>query len=310
MIHKSVKYCAYIIFGFVSLLSFAADDKLTYKSLVKDGIVSGFGKRSGHPLYFVNAIRPISRPKYVRVKRHLYKQKELCIGSLTSNGWRFVPIAVLNSREIVNHRWENSLCFCPLAGLAISVPGVMGVSGLLKYDTFVLHADATGDLILPYTQKVYKKNQVISFQPVHLLTYGGIVANFPDALVLDSVYPLRNPYGNYSTSPRQGVGHATPGLRPKYKSSKFGLHPKERVLIIGFGGRLQSAFPFSEILKTVGKKGGEFVYELNGRKVYIHYAPQYQWATAKDEFGNNLNVAYSYMFSLYHNLPDLPVYFF
>lgn len=283
---------------------------LTYKELSKDGIVSGFREKNGHPLKYLNQIAPITNPRYVRVAKNLYLKKELCIGTLTIKGWRFSPLSVLNYREIVNHSGDNSLCFCPLAGLAISIKGDMEVSGLLKYDAFVLHEKATGDLLLPYDQGIYKKNDFIPFANTQLLTYEGIMAYFPNALILASTYPHGEPYGSYSSSRRQGVGHAKPALKSHYKFSRIGLHPKERVLLVGFEGKIQKGYPFSELKKHVGSQGGFFSDFIHSKLIYVHYEPKYQWAFAEDEYGASLNVGYSYMFALYQHRPDLPIYRF
>lgn len=295
----------FVILTFSELIS---AKEFTYRELAKDGIVSGFRAKNGHPLKLLNQIRPIDNPQYVKVKKNLYLKKELCIGTLTAQGWRFSPLAILNHREVINHGRNIALCFCPLAGLALAVDGEMGVSGLLKYDAFLLYANETKDLILPYAQKIYIKETDVPFGPIQLLTYEGILAYFPDALILDKIYPMGNPYRTYDSSRRQGVGHTKPGLKFQYKSSKIGFHPKERVLIIGFEGRMDKAYPFSELKKAVGVNGGWFEDIVNDRSVFIYYEPKYQWAKAEDKGGHSLNVAYSYIFSLYQHRPEIPIY--
>ncbi len=62
----------------------------------------------------------------------------------TETGWTFVPLSILNYNEIINNSGNRALCYCPLAGLAIALDEKTGVSGLLKYDAFLLY-DETSD---------------------------------------------------------------------------------------------------------------------------------------------------------------------
>ena len=283
-------------------------DDLTYKKLYKDGIVSGFRVKNGHPLNLLDQIPPITRPRYVEARKNLYRKDELCIGTLTPEGWRFSPINVLNHHEVIHNGGYNSLCFCPLAGLVITTPGRMGVSGLLKYDAFLLYDYQSKELILPYNQESYKNQNPIPFLHVQLISYKGVMEYFPNARILDNIYPTNDPYGRYSKDRRLGVGHANPGLKNKYKSSKIGFHPKERVLIIGFDGKFQKAYPFSELKKVVNGRGGYFEDNVDQTPVYIYYYQEYNWAFAEDNNGNSLNVAYSYIFTLYQHRPDILIY--
>ena len=283
-------------------------ESLTYKELYKNGIVSGFGVKNGHPLDLLDQITPINSPKYVKANSHLYPKNELCIGTLTPKGWKFSPINVLNRHEIIHNGKSNSLCFCPLAGLVTATPSRIGVSGLLKYDAFLLYDYQSKELILPYSQKFYKTQKSIAFSQVQLITFEGMMKYFPNSFILDNVYSTKDPYGKYSSDTRLGIGHENPGLKIRYESNKMGFHPKERVLVIGFDGKLQKAYPFSELRKVAGNQTGSLEDSLDHTSVYIYYKANYDWAYAEDEKGNSLNVGYSYIFALYQHRPDIPIY--
>lgn len=287
------------------------ESSLTYQELQKQGIVSGFGVRSGDPLRNVNRIPAISNPQYLKVEKGLYASSELCIGTETARGWRFSPIYILNSHEIVNLNNSGSLCFCPLAGLAVATAEKLVISGLLKYDTFVLYRRKDQKLILPFTQEVIgDPQQTLSFHGIHMLTYDGILKHFPEALILDpSVYRGRkNAYGDYPIDSRMGIGHPKPGLTKPFNRRKEGYHSKEKVLVIGLNGNLSKAYPFSELKKNISSSGGFVNDVVDGVNVIIHYFPQYQWAYAKNSKGDLLNLAYSYIFSLKQHLPDIEIY--
>ncbi|MDT8389942.1 MAG: DUF3179 domain-containing (seleno)protein [Lentisphaeria bacterium] len=284
-------------------------DRLSYQSLAEDGIVSGFGRKHGDPLKQVDRIQPISRPVYVPARSDLYESDTLVAGTRVQGTWHFAPINTLNTREIINHGGDTALCFCPLAGLVVAVEGQMGVSGLLKYDTFVLYDHETKELILPFDQKTYRQSKRRPLGEVQMLTYDGMLRNFPDAKILDPrKYSLKNPYGSYATDRRKGIGHPKPGLDGKTAVDGTRYHPKERVLIIGFGGAMQKAYPFSELRRMVPAEGGSFRDTVDGQQVVVHYAPGYDWARVTDADGHSLNVGYSYIFALLQHHPSFPLF--
>ena len=283
--------------------------ELTYPNLKKHGIVSGFGISDGHPLQFRNRIPRIDQPIYIPVRNELYPPQQLCVGIKTVSGWSFSPISILNSREIVYHEDDTALCYCPLAGLSIAITGDITISGLLKYDTFILCKSASDEMILPFTQTVYPKDQFIPLKEVQLLNFIGVITHFPNAKILDpQKYSQRNPYGDYSTSDLQGIGHNKPGLKTRYDSANVGFHPKEMVLIAGFDGKLQKAYPFKELKASVPSKGGSFEDRIEGQKITVSFDPQYQWANATETNGQSLNLAYTYIFSMVQHLPNIPIY--
>ena len=282
---------------------------LTYEELRKDGIVSGFGNRDGNPLDYVNSIPSINSPKYITPEEDMFKKEEIFIGLETKRGWRFSSLSILNGHEIVNNDDNSALCFCPLAGLVVAMPGKKSVSGLLKYDTFVIYDDETKNLIFPFTGNMYQSDQKASFVPVQRLTFGAILDFYSDAKVLNpKYYRSRNPYGTYSTNRDQGLGHAKPGLQKEYRELEIGFHPKENVLLVGDQDGIWKGYPFSELNKNVPSEGGSFQDQVQGRDITVHYYPQYSWAFAEDENGGSLNRGYAYIFALYQHMPDISLY--
>jgi len=289
--------------------SCAAEQDLTYRKLAADGIVSGFGAHRGDPLALKGRIPAINRPSYVPVKKGLYPGDLLCIGRRIDNDRVFSPIESLNSHEVVNHGGKGALCFCPLAGLCIAVDGDMTVSGLLRYDTFVLLEDRTGDLLLPFPQEAYRTDRSIPLREIQLLNYRGVVEQFPAARILDPGEHNRStPYGSYTEDTRMGVGHPRPGIQQAHSRDDHGHHPKELVLVAGFAGRMQKAYPLSALKSQVARDGGSFTDTIGGKTVTVHYHPLLRWANVTDATGASLNVAYAYIFALLQSLPDIPVY--
>ena len=295
--------------AFIGTVATTTTSELTFKKLKKDGIVSGFGTSSGDPLRFRNRIPRINDPTYINVTSGLYQSEQLCVGFRAQSGWRFSPITILNSREIVNHDNRVALCYCPLAGLTVAIEGDISISGLLKYDTFVLYDNKQHELILPFTQDAYSKDRFIPLRELQLLNFSGVVNHFAGAKILDPErYIERNPYGSYATNDLQGIGHEKPGLKKPFKKSDAGLHPKELCLIAGYQGRLQRAYPFTELKKSVPKDGGSFEDTLNGKRVLVYFYPQHRWAYVKDKDNQSLNLAYAYVFSMLQHLPGIPIY--
>ena len=283
--------------------------ELSFKRFKKDGIVPGFGISNGDPLRFRDRIPRINDPKYVFVNETLYESNQLCVGINIQSNWYFSPISILNSREIVNHSNAIALCYCPLAGLVVALKGDISISGLLKYDTFLLVENKKEEIILPFTQSVYEKEGFVPLENVQLLNFSGLIKNFPKARILDpNEYSQRNPYGRYANSDVQGIGHEKPGLKKAYDQKEVGFHPKELVLIAGFDGKLQRAYPFAELKKSVPQAGGSIEDVICEKKVHVFYYPQYQWAYVKNEENQNLNLAYTYIFSMLQHLPKIPIY--
>lgn len=285
-----------------------AGESYTYENLKKDGLVSGFGIQQGNPLAMINQIKAIANPIYVNVKEGLIDKSVLCIGTLDDGKWKFTPISFLNTREIVQNK-NNALSFCPLAGLSVSIPGEIRISGLLKYDTFVLYDMKQKKMIIPFDQRNYKGKKKIAYHPIQLLTYEGIVKEFPDSVILDPTrYNAQNPYGNYSTNKQCGIGHPKPGMKKVFKPNNIGYQAKELVLIAGFGGMMQKAYPFAALKKKMGNGKKPFEDTIAGKKVTVAFNEQYNWLEVKDKNGNVLNVAFSYIFALLQHYPDFELF--
>jgi len=282
----------------------------SYRELKSQGIISGFGVRNGDPSNMINRIPAIDDPKYVRAEKNLYPSSEKCFGVNLNGSWRFSPIAILNSHEIVNHNQSLALCYCPLAGLACALADNMHISGLLKWDTFVLFSKKGKELILPFAQQTLKSKKTIPLQGIQFLNFSGILKHFPQALILDPAIYRGNPqaYGDYPVNDRMGIGHSKEGLKTPFLPKEEGFHPKEMVLVAGFDKKLMKAYPFKELEKKVSSPGGYFSDTLNGQKIQVYFYPEYHWAYAMDKQSNLLNLAYSYIFALKQHLPQIEVY--
>lgn len=283
--------------------------KLSYASLRKSGVVSGFGIRHGDPLGLKGRIPAIDHPIYVESKKGLYPEDLLCIGMQVEGEWRFSPLETLNSHEVINHQGKGALCFCPLAGLSIALDGDMIVSGLLRYDTFLLVANKTDELIVPFLQRTYRHNRAVRMRDIHMLEFSGIAEHFPGARILDpEAHSRTQPYGAYPTDSNPGIGHPRPGLKWHYSRRQYGHHPKEFVLIAGRKGKIEKAYPLAELKKSVPKEGGSFGDEIDGEPVTVHFSPISRWGRVTNIKGASLNVGYAYIFAFVQNLPNLPVY--
>lgn len=301
-----------IIFSAIYLLLPALEspgEALSYETLAEDGIVSGFGIGRGDPLSPRGRIAAINSPSYVKPTKGLYPRNTLCIGTQVDHGWVFSPVESLNSHEIINHEEKAALCWCPLAGLCISVEGDMTVSGLLRYDTFVLYENKSGELILPFLQRKYGKRDSVRLREIQLMNYRGVLETFPTAGILDPKMHRRSrPYGIYPTDDRVGLGHPRPGLTNIFSKAKYGYRPKEIVLVAGRNGIMEKAYPLVELKRKVQAPEGSFEDRIGEQKVTVQYSHRHQWANVVDAEGQSLNVAYAYFFALVQNLPEMPIF--
>jgi hypothetical protein len=284
-------------------------EALTYGTLAKEGIVSGFGIQRGDPLSPRGRIPAINAPSYVAPAVGLYPRELLCIGTQVNDGWVFSPVESLNSHEVVNHQGKAALCWCPLAGLCISVEGDMTVSGLLRYDTFVLFDNETGDLIIPFLQRKRGNTDSVRLREIQLVNYRGVLEKFPTAKILDpNVHKRSQPYGSYPSDGRVGLGHARPGLTNAFSKADYGYHPKDIVLVAGRNGIIEKAYPLVELKRTVPRLGGSFKDRIGDEEVKVHYSHAHGWANVVDSKDRSLNVAYAYFFAFVQNLPDVPIF--
>ena len=282
---------------------------LSYEMLAKGGIVSGFGFRRGDPLDPRGRIAAINSPSYVKPTEGLYPLDALCIGTQVDDRWVFSPVESLNSHEIINHQEKAALCWCPLAGLCISVEGDMTVSGLLRFDTFVLYENKSGELILPFLQRKYEKKDSVRLREIQLMNYRGVVEKFSTAGILNpKLHRRTRPYGMYPTDDRVGLGHPRPGLTNIFSNAKYGYHPKEIVLIAGRSGIMEKAYPLVELKRKVQEPAGSFEDRIGTQKVTVQYSHFRHWANVVVPEGQSLNVAYTYFFALVHNRPQIPIF--
>lgn len=215
----------------------------------------------------------------------------------------------MNSHEVINHGGKAALCWCPLAGLCISVAGDMTVSGLIRYDTFVLYEEKTSDLIIPFLQHKLGNEAFVRFREIQLLNYRGVTEKFPAAMILDPhVHNRSRPYGSYPTDDSIGLGHPRPGLTNFYSKAQHGHTPKAIVLVAGREGRMEKAYPLVELKLKVPRLGGSFKDTIGDGVVTVYYSHFHRWANVVDSEEKSLNVAYAYFFALVQNLPDIPIF--
>jgi hypothetical protein len=91
------------------LLAAEAPDGLTFESLHKSGIVSGFGMRDGNPLNMKGRIPAIDHPIYVPAKAGLYPGRQRCIG-IQIDGGNVLVGCPAPGRSDETHCWSLPQC--------------------------------------------------------------------------------------------------------------------------------------------------------------------------------------------------------
>jgi hypothetical protein len=297
----------------ISILLYAtlatAEMPSDYSELAGYGIVSGFGLRSGDPAAMINRIPAIDRPDYIAIDKAKLRNDDLCVGIQRQGVWHFAPLFILNSHEIVNHPDAPAIAYCPLAGLSVAIDGRTYISGLLRWDTFVLYDPDSDSLILPFDQKSLDGEQ-IRLQPLELLTFAGVRHKFPDARILSpsSHHGNRSQYGNYPRDRQLGIGHPKPGLRGEYDAHIETIHPKEQVLIVGTATQMMKAYPFSTLEEATDGGRRTLTDRIDDMEVILSYDPEFRHAQVTTETDTIRARAFSYYFALRQHLPDLPVY--
>mgnify|MGYP001170680220 CR=1 FL=1 len=283
----------------------------SYKALAREGIVSGFGLKSGDPEAMVNRIPAIDRPHYVSVDEVDLRDDDMCVGIQRQGSWHFAPLFILNSHEIVNHDDAPAIAYCPLAGLSVAIAGKTYISGLLRWDTFVLYDPARQSLILPFDQQTLDGEQHVPLQPLEMLTFAGVRDKFPQARILSpaSHRGNRSAYGSYPHDGQLGLGHAKPGMRGRFDEEAESLHPKEQVLIIGTAAQMMKAYPFSQLAAATEDGDKTLTDVVDGVEVILSYDPDARHAQVLAATDDEVKArAFSYYFALRQHLPDLPVY--
>lgn len=280
----------------------------SYKDLLPHGIVSGFGIRQGDALNGLDNIKSINKPRFISVDKSLYPPEVICVGIKIGGNYFFAPKMTLNNYEIVNFK-DKALAFCPLAGLSIAPKGTFGVSGLLKYDAFVLFDKQNKNIVLPYSQEYFDSSKTLSLNPVQELNFKGILKKFSNAKILDPKYYRHSPnaYGDYPTSNQMGLHHPKPGLKKPFDFKKMKLHPKDKVLIIG-NQKLEKGYLIKTLKELSLKNKLPLEDSINGMSIKIYYDESCQWAYALNDKRENINMAFSYLFALKQHLPDLKIY--
>ncbi|MDA0338126.1 MAG: DUF3179 domain-containing (seleno)protein, partial [bacterium] len=292
----------------------------SYRELARHGIVSGFGLRTGDPAAMINRIAAIDAPHYVDVdkvslrndglRNDGLRNDDLCVGVQRQGVWHFAPLFVLTTHEIVNHDDAPALAYCPLAGLSVAIEGRTYISGLLRWDAFVLYDTASRALILPFDQRSLEGEQEVALQPLELLSFAGIRHKFPSAKILS---PTSHPgnratYGSYPSDARLGLGHAKPGVRSIYDPQTETVHPKEHVLIVGTATHMLKAYPFSALATATASGRTTLTDHVQGVDLVLSYDPEFRHARV-EAAGDSIKArAFSYYFALRQHLPDLPVY--
>jgi hypothetical protein len=288
----------------------AAEVPSSYRELARHGIVSGFGMFSGNPATTISRIPAIDRPDYIPVDEARLRDDDLCVGIERQGIWHFAPLFILNSHEIVNHHDAPAIAYCPLAGLSIAIDGRTYISGLLRWDAFVLYDPDTDSLILPFDQRSLDGERQIAFEPLELLTFAGVRHRFPDARILSpsSHHGNRSQYGDYPRNRQLGLGHPKPGLRGTYDARSETIHPKEQVLIVGTATKMMKAYPFSTLEEATDGGRKTMTDQIDGVEVVLSYDPEFRHAQVTAETDALQARAFSYYFALRQHLPDLPVY--
>ena len=306
----------------------------SYRDLGDHGIVSGFGIDWGDPSAMINRIPAIDLPHYIPVAEaetsFALNREDLCVGIDRDGVMHFAPLFILNSHEIVNHADAPAIAYCPLAGLSVAIDGKTYISGLLRWDTFVLYDPEDESLILPFDQRSLDGKRHVPLHPLRLLTFAGVVAKFPDAQILSPELHRgdHGAYGSYATDGNLGIGHPKPGMRGEYDADEDPIHPKENVLIVGTANELKKAYPFSQLAAATANGAHSFTDTIDGIQIALSYDPKYKCAdvetvdtgmpsgpaaqnmpAAQNKPAMELRPrAFSYYFAMRQHLPDLPVY--
>lgn len=295
----------------LALVGSTTADMPSYRELARDGVISGFGNQSGDPARMINRIPAIDRPRYIPVDEARMRDDDLCVGIERQGVMHFAPLYILNRHEIVNHKDAPAIAHCPLAGLTVSIDGRMVISGLLRWDTFVLYDPESEQLILPYDQRSLDGEQHVPLRPLEMLTFAGVREKFPDAMILSprAHEGSRTTYGSYPTDEQLGIGHPKPGMRGQYRRGKEPFHPKEYVLIVGTPSRMLKAYPFAA-LDRASDGGAKVVTDRIGDlQVTLSFDPEARHAQVVSASSEHVQArAFSYYFAMRQHLPDLPVF--
>ncbi len=283
----------------------------SYGELARHGLVSGFGLTSGRPAAMINRIPAIDRPRYVGVDEAHLRPDDLCVGVQRQGVWHFAPVFILNSHEIVNHDDGPALAYCPLAGLSVAVEGRTYISGLLRWDAFVLYDADSEELILPFDQRSLDGAQHVPLLPLEWLSFAGIRRHFPEARMLspEAHDGNRSAYGSYPSDDRLGIGHTKPGMRGRFDPRAEDVHPKEQVMIVGTPERLLKAYPFDALHRATEAGQTTLTDSIDGAAISITWEPDVRRARVVDAGDSTITArAFSYYFALRQNLPALPVF--
>lgn len=283
----------------------------SYQELARNGLVSGFGLSSGRPAAMINRIPAIDEPRYVSVEAARLRDDDLCVGVQRHGVWHFAPLFILNMHEIVNHDDGPSIAYCPLAGLSVAIDGRTYISGLLRWDAFVLWDPDTEALILPFDQRTLDGEQHVPLQPLEMLSFAGVRRHFPDARMLSprSHDGNRSAYGSYPTDGQLGIGHAKPGIRGVFNPRTESVHPKDYVMIAGTADRMLKAYPFSALEAAAGRGQTTVTDSIDGAAISLTWDEGFRHARIVADSDHDIAArAFSYYFALRQHLPDLPVY--
>jgi len=259
----------------------------------------------------INRIPAIDAPRYVSVGAANLKDDDLCVGVQRQGVWHFAPLFILTSHEIVNHDDGPAIAYCPLAGLSVAIEGRTYISGLLRWDAFVLYDPDTEALILPFDQRSLDGEQHVPLQPLEMLSFAGVRRHFPGARMLSpaSHDGNRSAYGSYPRDGQLGIGHAKPGMRGVFDPRTESVHPKDYVMIVGTADRMLKAYPFSALEAAAGKAQTTVTDSVDGAAISLTWDEDFRHARVVAASDHDITArAFSYYFALRQHLPDLPVY--
>ena len=265
-------------------------------------------RRGGPPR---DGIPAIYTPKFVKpadVQR--LNNKDRVLGTFVDGVAKAFPIEILDHHEVVND-WTQSthmvVTYCPLcgSGMAFRTPdagqAVFGVSGLLYNSDVLLYDHGSESLwsqVLGQAVSGAKAGARLEQVPLIHTSYGQWRERHPDTWVLSRDTGYRGvPYGR---SPYRGYEKSSRLWFPV--SERDSRYPaKAWVLGVTLDG-VHRAYPFVELAKT----SGEFIDEVGGRRLSIHYRDGAAWA--EDSDGELVPAIRLFWFAWYAFHPDTEVF--
>jgi len=258
-----------------------------------------------------DGIPAIYTPRFVKPQDAIrLSANDRVLGTFVDGVAKAFPVEILDHHEVVND-WTQAthmvVTYCPLcgSGMAFKTPeagqAVFGVSGLLYNSDVLLYDHATESLwsqVLGQAVSGPKAGARLEQVPLIHTSYGQWLERHPDTWVLSRDTGYRGvPYGR---SPYRGYEKSSRIWFPiAERDSRYPA--KAWVLGVTLDG-VNRAYPFVELKKT----SGEFVDEVGGHKLSIHYRDGAAWA--EDPDGELVPAIRLFWFAWYAFHPDTEVF--